>query len=594
MRFLFVFFLVATLFGLSPSGFSQWYEPVEPEIEFTKWSRPEPPRLKDIRAAVSYLRAHFAGKKKQPKLTRKWRRDKGYRVLFLSVSDGDHPAKVVMGCGDGYRAALDQILTQVQEQPGLRDGKWLKLDVVSRIEKPEIARHAEPFQLDYTLEGIANGDGKWALLPGQILAHDAYDFLGNTLHGYALGNALRIGGRNEPGLAQRFRSPGLAVRRFRTHAFCFDGQTIRQLFRDHRDFAKFNLADLEEAMALGMAYLVRSTKQDGSFVYTYHDSGQPQYSLARHGGTLFAMADYYRDHPSPELLAAIERARDYLLAQIRIFKHDAEPVPVIVERGAIKLTVMALGLLSLGECYKLSGDPQLLETLRGLASYIGNSQLPNGRFYTRRDFDDGRWRKELESLYAPGEAIFGLANLYKLDPDSKWLEIGENGTNYLVDRQKKVPLAQMEHDHWLLYALNTLHSITPKPYQEEATLRLTRAIEQLQRKQSPIPDWIGSYYDPPRSTPTATRSEGLLSAHQMMVRAGRKKEARRIWDLARRSVSFQLQTQFRPGNAMYLPYPNKAVGGFRGSFIENTIRIDFVQHNVSALLMMARHLKSNR
>ena len=530
--------------------------------------------------------------KESGKLTRKWRRDKGYRVVFLSTSDGDHPAKVVMGCGDGYRAALDQILAQIRERPGLQHGRWLKLDVVSNLENPEIARHAEPFELEYTVEGIANGDGRWALLPGEILAYDAFDPSGPVLLGHALGKALRMSGRNEPELAAVFRSPGLAVRRFRTFSYSDDGEKVQKLFRGHRDFSNPVRGDLEEALALAIAYLIRATQKDGSFIYTYLDTGQPQYSLARHGGTLFAMADYYRDHPSPELLAAIESARDYLLDQIRIFKHDEKPVPVIVERGAIKLAAMSLGLLALGECYKLSGDPQLLETLRGLATYIANSQLPNGRFYDRREFESGRWRKELESIYAPGEAIFGLANLYKLDPNRKWLEVGEKGAKYLIERQQNVPLTQMEHDHWLLYALNALHQSDPKPYQLDASMRLTKAIGQLQRKQSPIQDWVGSYYDPPRSTPTATRAEGLLAAHQLALRAGESREAKRIWELARRSVSFQLQTQFRPENAMYLPYPNQAVGGFRGSFIENTIRIDYVQHNLSAILMMVRHLNA--
>jgi len=50
------------------------------------------------------------------------------------------------------------------------------------------------------------------------------------------------------------------------------------------------------------------------------------------------------------------------------------------------------------------------------------------------------------------------------------------------------------------------------------------------------------------------------------------------------ATRFQLATQSREDNAMYLRNPPRALGGFRGAFDNYEVRIDYVQHNISALL----------
>ena len=49
-------------------------------------------------------------------------------------------------------------------------------------------------------------------------------------------------------------------------------------------------------------------------------------------------------------------------------------------------------------------------------------------------------------------------------------------------------------------------------------------------------------------------------------------------------AAFQMRTQVTPWSALYLPRPDLALGGFRRSLQNFEIRIDYVQHNVSALL----------
>ena len=56
---------------------------------------------------------------------------------------------------------------------------------------------------------------------------------------------------------------------------------------------------------------------------------------------------------------------------------------------------------------------------------------------------------------------------------------------------------------------------------------------------------------------------------------------------------FQLQTQFLPETVFFLDDPVRALGGFHRSLTNYEIRIDYVQHNISALLLL-RHILLER
>ena len=58
-----------------------------------------------------------------------------------------------------------------------------------------------------------------------------------------------------------------------------------------------------------------------------------------------------------------------------------------------------------------------------------------------------------------------------------------------------------------------------------------------------------------------------------------------------RAVEFQLGTQIGPPRALFLPDSQRVLGGFARSLTNFEIRIDYVQHNISALLDYAAILK---
>jgi hypothetical protein len=98
---------------------------------------------------------------------------------------------------------------------------------------------------------------------------------------------------------------------------------------------------------------------------------------------------------------------------------------------------------------------------------------------------------------------------------------------------------------------------------------------------------MGSYYKPPRSTPAATRAEGMLAAYRMVKDFGHPEDAQTILEAVDKMIAFQLQMQFRPETSMFIDNPEFAMGGFRADLTNYEIRNDYVQHNMASLISYA-------
>jgi hypothetical protein len=192
---------------------------------------------------------------------------------------------------------------------------------------------------------------------------------------------------------------------------------------------------------------------------------------------------------------------------------------------------------------------------------------------------------DMESVYYPGEAILALNRLYALDKNAEWLNAAEKAAKYLIQiRDGNKTDVELPHDHWLLYALNELYRERKNKIYLNHLLRISNTIINSQNLDPEYPDWFGSYYKPPRSTPTAIRSEGLLAAYSLVKDFVNNKSADRILTAVKRGIGFQLQTQFMPETCIYLLRPDLAAGGFCKSLTDFEIRIDYVQHNISSIL----------
>jgi rhamnogalacturonyl hydrolase YesR len=344
--------------------------------------------------------------------------------------------------------------------------------------------------------------------------------------------------------------------------------------------ASFSESSYLSAAQAGGDYLVTQMYEDGSFVYEYNpetDEVPDDYNILRHAGSTYSLLELYEATNDQKYLASGEKAIAYLINQV--ISCPMIPAAACVEEDAeVKLGGNALTILALAKHAEVTGNKGHLSLAERLAAFIVGVQSPSGEFSVHKMTNGVA--DDFKSEYYPGEAMFGLAKLSEVSGDRKWLDAAHKGAHWMITvRDAAVPTDELPHDHWFLYALNELGKDRQESMYIDHAKKLTEAIAAAQHVglNGDQKDWNGGYYDPPRSTPTATRNEGLGAAYELFTRAGEAAFATVGKETMERGIDFTLRTQ-------------DANGGFHESLDEYVIRIDYVQHNISALLAFDRIL----
>lgn len=523
--------------------------------------------------------------------------DRAPRVVFLSVSDTRHAARVAVGAEQGVIAAVDGAAERLRGQaaPTGQGPMWLKLDIVAEVGPILSVRWDEPLSDDSSLHGLAFGRStRLAFLAEELWAHRLVDSR-MRMRRERMTRAAEARDLTPMSLSLLGSDETLAIRRFSTESFFFDGHEAHRLYRGHVWNQTLDQERLRKAVQAGAEYLTRVVDEQGRFVYAYlakQDRAKDDYNLVRHAGTVFAMLEAWELLGDPALLAAAERAIGYMIRFIEPFGGPDAGMSVLVEGDKIKLGGVALAALALVTHARVTGQSTHIELARRLCRYIRASQAPDGSFVHQRHHPGGQ-PLGFVSQYYPGEALLALTALYELDRDPSWLDTAEAGARYLIEvRDRGLATRDLIHDHWLLYALERLHSERPRPLYLDHAVRIVQAILDAQIRSSPFPDHVGGYESSPRSTPVATRNEGLLAAYRLARNTGRVDLARAILEAVELGAKIQLAMQIDPARAMYLPNPQAALGGFTRGYIHFEVRIDYVQHSLSAFLalMSARRI----
>jgi hypothetical protein len=371
----------------------------------------------------------------------------------------------------------------------------------------------------------------------------------------------------------------------------FNGE---KLFRGHRVVEELDEELLSAAVSGAGDYLASLVGENGRFVYEYDpvkDEVAESYNILRHGGTTYSMLELFRVTGDEDLLTASERALDYLVS---VTEDCGFGALCVVENGNVKVGGNALAILAFVE---YGGDKYLAEA-QGLARWIASVQQEDGSFEPHKYDLRAAEASDFVSEYYPGEAIFALSRLAEFDENEQWLDVAEANALYLInDRDAGKEVAQLIHDHWLLYGLNELYRARPREEFLVHTERTVRAILDSQHKEEDLDearvDWRGGYYVPPRSTPTATRSEGLVAAYKLLRDyedllsvEERHIELEEIMFAIEEGLRFQLATQYGEEVEVFFgdEVGARVLGGFHESLTDFGVRIDFVQHNLSAIL----------
>jgi len=368
-------------------------------------------------------------------------------------------------------------------------------------------------------------------------------------------------------------------------------------------------AELSESIDLGARYLQQNCDINGRFVYLRHRDRYvyygSKYNLLRHAGTMYALAGYYSCRPSQELSDLLVRAGKYLRNFIESVPRAGPGTRAVWTfpnrlgfrrpnaQPYAKLGGSGLGLVALTAVATITPGVVPLEELRGLGRFVLFMQTPEGRFYSKFYAHRG-YDTEWISLYYPGEACLGLLMLHDLDPDPRWLEGAARGLGYLARMRKG--FAKVPADHWALIATEKLlpklaESAEPPVGRQDLIDHATQILAVMLAQQKARwwdPEAIGSFLGDARTTPTATRLEGILAALRFLGddKSGLRVRLERASDLG---IGFLVRNQIREGllrggiprAARYLrkTKKNKPFNSRVGE-----VRIDYVQHALSAMM----------
>lgn len=321
---------------------------------------------------------------------------------------------------------------------------------------------------------------------------------------------------------------------------------------------------------IGANKLAKLNLESGRFRYRYDANSNADlsgYNVLRHSGTVWSMLDVFSVSQDEQLLSAADRAITYLFNEhLRFFRgyHNF----CILEKNSIKLGGNALAALALAKLYESNKSDVLLDTAHQLCHFILEQRNVHGDFVHKRYFKSGKV-SSFRSEYYVGEALLALLACYRITGDSLLLN---------SVREVEADLAQQgygirEQSHWMLYSLEQLQHLDASPH-------IYAHAEKIATEIINNP----TYLEWGRSTPIACRTEGLLAFARMTP----PKTTDSLTQVA-------VQKCIEENLAQQLMFQTKD-GAFTrggGDRRDQEVRIDYIQHNISAFLHFSQ-LEQNR
>jgi hypothetical protein len=529
----------------------------------------------------------------------------GRRVVLALWGPGSQPTLTSATGATLADAITAAAKAMAARSPAAMAGRsWrLELDIPNEVGGLDGAAVDHDLEVDVPSVGldgvlVTRDDGATGIvLPGEIvqkgLFHD--------------GRPYRLDhDRIAPLLAQRAGVPQADLTAFRMYRFRVDAhvesadraRAIPVLRGMVVHPAQATPENLLAAVKQGADYLARILNDQGRYVYLYHpvgDRDDPSYGWLRHAGTTYALLEAYEEFGTPLYLAKAESALAYLKSHLQ---NDPQSQGKYIldtnDEEQQKVGGAGLALLAFAKHAAVTGKRDELETMRALARSIMATQYEDGHFRANADLESSSSRTlKREPVYYVGEGVLALLRLYAIDPVPAYLDAARRGADWVVHvRDAYVSEDNQEHDHWISYALNDLYRVVHDGAYIDHSAKIARAIlkKQVRAGDAPAPDWVGTFYDA-QTTPAATRVEAF-DADIALSRFAGKPEAWLV-DPAREVAASMLGQQFAADNDYWIDNPSKTEGGVRESLYVQDVRIDYVQHAMSAWMHLARILRDS-
>lgn len=347
-------------------------------------------------------------------------------------------------------------------------------------------------------------------------------------------------------------------------------------------------SEIKNRVKLAWNYLKKMVANQGVFKYEYNpqkDKIEKGYNVLRHIGSIYAMIKVWDSYELQGLREKIDLSIWW--TKNRIITKDDRAV-ILDEDGDVKLWGNALWIIMLTEYYKVFGDEKNLEIAKKLGQWIINNQQSSGRFHIHKMNWKNQKTSSFRSNYYPWEAIFALGKLYEISKEKKRLDASYKWAKYTCNRWlKDQKIEPAEHDHWLLYWIRIIQKYKKDDELINATKKIVDSMintQNVYKKNTNNKKWSGSWYSPPRYTPTSTRCEWLSASYRIFQNLKEKKYTNKIKESLKKSYTFLKNWQITDKNNNNFPNPQKALWWIPKSLSNTNIRIDYVQHTISCFL----------
>ncbi len=329
-------------------------------------------------------------------------------------------------------------------------------------------------------------------------------------------------------------------------------------------------------------YLVHQCNADGRFDYgrfACFDRPIPTYNTLRHISTIWSMLCAYQAFREDETRQAIVRATAYCVQHFLRQNKDCCYFED-VESGELKLGSNGCALIMLSLYTELIHKKKYLTLMRSLARGIVSMQEEDGSFVHVLSSRDLSVKERTRIVYYDGEAVFGLLRLYALTHEDWILTAAKKAFDHFIACDH-----WQHHDHWLSYAVNEITRVLP----EEKYFLF--GIQNVQGHLKFIKE---------RETAYPTLLELMLATEAMLSRLETLPFGPRLitqldlnaFDEAMHSRAQRLlNAHFWPEMAMFFKHPARIVDSFFIRHHAFRVRIDDVQHFLSAFIGYAQLLK---
>ncbi|MGE3765514.1 MAG: beta-L-arabinofuranosidase domain-containing protein [Kofleriaceae bacterium] len=600
---------------------------------YARYRIDEAPRLNgpERLAAMIPLRAAVDGTPADPCRVRT---DAGPTDLVATVwLDGRAIARIE-GEGEGIGAAIDSAAAQLRASGQIRGlatqsraRTRIQVDIITGtaplggVDAYGVPGVGEMLAVNPGVEGIGGADdGKHALLlPHELVVSKvlAAKRPSNQMPDFAMGIDLkRIGAI----LGQRAGLPVAVdaddLYRFRTDTFVEPPAMMRgmfplQLYRGNTVAPKLSAQSLRDAALAGGRFLVAHLAPNGRYIYE-HDLGtgrqtdpvrSSSYSMPRHAGTTYFLAELYRITEQEWLREPIERAFKHLadlLAQgsCATTLADGTEIDCVLDKTekVAQLGSTALAVVALAEYQRATGDARYLPLATKFTAFLLYMQRDDGSF--RHLYDPFKKQRDdkTELLYYSGESALALARMYTITNDERYAKAADKALQWLVDWYDFFMGGFFYgEEHWTCIAAEAAWPYSKNP----KYMDFCHGYGKFLRTQQPQPgeypdqdDFVGAYnftsFVPPYNTPAGSRTEAMISAYLLGRHHGSPDaDVRAQIALA---MQYALGQQIRWDNDFAVIGPG--LGGVPATPIDRNVRIDFVQHVCSAMIRASEWIES--